>query len=57
MIYGSDGGIVVPAGITHDVTCLEYRGNPTSRPDRLDIEYVLSAEGIDPINGTLTVTL
>ena len=57
LVYGGDGGIVIPAGIKHDVICLEYKGNPTSPPNKVEIEYELSAEGIEPARGTLTVAL
>jgi hypothetical protein len=57
LIYGGDASMLIPAGVTHDVTCLQYGGRPDSMPDRIDIEYQLSAEGIDPIAKTLTVNL
>ena len=55
--YGGDGAIIIPAGVMHDVICLDYRGNPASPPDKVEIEYELSAEGIEPIRNTLTVML
>jgi len=39
------------------VIFLDYKGNPASPPDKVEIEYELSAEGIEPIRNTLTVML
>ncbi len=55
LTYGGDAGTVIPAGVTHDVAALEYRGRPESRPKEVNIEYELAAEGIGAIRDSITV--
>jgi|SRR6185437_2276424 len=56
-LYGGDTGTIIGAGISHDVTCIEYKGAWDKRPEALIIDYELTAEGIEPTRSTLVVQL
>jgi hypothetical protein len=54
--FAGDAGMIIHPGITHDVACLECRGQPERWPDQIEIPYQLSADGFDATEGTLQLS-
>jgi len=57
VVFAGATSTVIHPGTEHTVTCVDYVGAPESRPNRLEIEYELTAEEMQPSKGTLEVQL